>query len=100
MAEISDKLTRNEIASSNEIRQIIGWRPSSDPKADELRNSNLSAPNNIVPTGTEESVSAENDDSSDYDSIVNELLDSIEAEINSIIGNYVDDNDSEDTLDE
>lgn len=99
LAEISDKLTRNEIASSNEIRQIIGWRPSSDPKADELRNSNLSAPNNIVPIGTE-GVSAENDDSSDYDSIVNELLDSIEAEINSIIGNYVDDNDSEDTLDE
>lgn len=41
LAEISDKLTRNEIASSNEIRQIIGWKPSSDPKADELRNKNL-----------------------------------------------------------
>ena len=44
LAEISDKLTRNEIASSNEIRQIIGWKPSSDPKADELRNKNLNEP--------------------------------------------------------
>ena len=41
MAEIADKLTRNEIASSNEIRQLIGWKPSDDPKADELRNKNL-----------------------------------------------------------
>ena len=41
LAEISDKFTRNEIATSNEIRQVIGWKPSKDPKADELRNSNL-----------------------------------------------------------
>lgn len=45
IAEIADTLTRNEIASSNEIRQIMGWKPSADPKADELRNSNISAPN-------------------------------------------------------
>jgi hypothetical protein len=44
LAEIADKLTRNEIASSNEIRQVIGWKPSSDPKADELRNSNITQP--------------------------------------------------------
>lgn len=42
LAEIADKLTRNEIATSNEMRQVIGWRPSDDPKADELRNSNIS----------------------------------------------------------
>ena len=42
LAEISDKLTRNEIASSNEMREVIGWKPSRDPKADELRNSNIS----------------------------------------------------------
>lgn len=42
LAEISDKLTRNEILSSNEVRQLIGMKPSSDPKADELRNSNIS----------------------------------------------------------
>lgn len=44
IAEIADKFTRNEIASSNEIRQVIGWKPSADPNADELRNKNLSEP--------------------------------------------------------
>jgi len=43
IAEIADKFTRNEIMTSNEIRQIIGMKPSSDPKADVLRNKNLSA---------------------------------------------------------
>ena len=47
LAEISDKMTRNEILSSNEIRQIIGLRPSDDPRADELRNKNLSEPANV-----------------------------------------------------
>lgn len=42
IAEITDKLTRNEIMTSNEIRQKIGMKPSKDPKADELRNSNIS----------------------------------------------------------
>lgn len=42
MAEIADKFTRNEIMSSNEIRQSIGMKPSDDPKADELINSNIS----------------------------------------------------------
>lgn len=42
MAEIADKFTRNEILSSNEVRQIVGMKPSDDPKADELRNSNIS----------------------------------------------------------
>ena len=46
LAEIADKMTRNEIMSSNEIRQIVGMKPSDDPKADELRNKNLSEPNN------------------------------------------------------
>lgn len=41
IAEIADKFTRNEILTSNEIRQIIGMRPSDDPKADQLLNSNL-----------------------------------------------------------
>ena len=44
LAEIADKFTRNEIMTSNEIRQIVGMKPSSDPKADELRNKNLSEP--------------------------------------------------------
>lgn len=42
LAEIADKLTRNEIATSNEMRQIMGWKPSDDPKADQLVNSNIS----------------------------------------------------------
>lgn len=42
LAEIADKLTRNEIATSNEMRQVIGWKPSDDPKADQLVNSNIS----------------------------------------------------------
>lgn len=46
IAEIADKFTRNEILTSNEVRQIIGFAPSKDPKADELTNSNIKAPNN------------------------------------------------------
>ena len=45
LAEIADKFTRNEIMSSNEMRQVIGMKPSSDPKADQLVNSNISQPN-------------------------------------------------------
>lgn len=44
IAEIADKFTRNEIMTSNEIRQVVGMKPSEDQRADELRNKNLSAP--------------------------------------------------------
>lgn len=44
LADVADKFTRNEILTSNEVRQYIGIKPSSDPKADELRNSNLNHP--------------------------------------------------------
>lgn len=44
IAEIADKFTRNEIMTSNEIRQIIGMKPSEDPKADQLINSNIAQP--------------------------------------------------------
>lgn len=46
IADIADKFTRNEILSSNEIRGIIGYRPSDDPKADQLINSNLNQQDN------------------------------------------------------
>ena len=60
IAEIADKFTRNEIMTSNEIRQKIGMMPSKDPKADELRNSNLSAPSEeTAPTLKEEKVQNE-----------------------------------------
>lgn len=53
IAEIADKFTRNEIMTSNEIRQIVGMKPSSDPKADELVNSNISQPDDKQkPTAT------------------------------------------------
>ena len=65
IAEIADTLTRNEIASSNEIRQIMGWKPSSDPKADELRNSNISAPNDEREYNEGYSEDDEYDDSED-----------------------------------
>lgn len=51
LAEIADKFTRNEILSSNEIRQIIGMKPSTDPKADQLVNSNISQPDGGTPGG-------------------------------------------------
>ena len=44
LAEIADKFTRNEIMTSNEIRQVVGMKPSKDPKADQLINSNLNHP--------------------------------------------------------
>lgn len=43
MADLADKFTRNEILTSNEVRQIVGMLPSQDPSADELRNKNISA---------------------------------------------------------
>lgn len=57
VAEIADKFTRNEIMTSNEIRQVIGLKPSNDPKADELRNKNLSQPSeNQQPVVVKENV--------------------------------------------
>ena len=48
VAELADKFTRNEIATSNEIRQFIGLKPSKDPRADELRNANISEAKDAV----------------------------------------------------
>lgn len=53
LAEIADKFTRNEILSKNEIRQIIGRKPSKDPKADQLINSNISQPAEVVKSNKE-----------------------------------------------
>lgn len=67
IAEIADKFTRNEIMTSNEIRQVIGMKPSDDPGADELRNKNLSAP---AGSKTEEVKSPpEDEEASDLDDI-------------------------------
>ena len=90
IAEITDKFTRNEVASSNEMRQVIGWKPSNDPKADELRNSNLSESKstNIPQETVGDNTSP---DTSEYDNLVNDLLDSLSDEIDSIVGEYLPD---------
>ena len=52
IAEIADKFTRNEIMTSNEIRQVLGIKPSDDPKADMLMNSNLNqSPDQLAAMG-------------------------------------------------
>ena len=54
LAEVADKFTRNEIMTSNEMRQKIGMRPIKDPRADELRNKNLNSKENGAPPVKEE----------------------------------------------
>lgn len=90
IAEIADKFTRNEIMTSNEIRQVIGMKPSDDPRADELRNKNLSAPSEDNPSETldeEEEYSEDEMTQEEYDAAVSELddldaqLDELEAEL-------------------
>jgi hypothetical protein len=53
LAEIADKFTRNEIMTSNEIRQVVGLKPSNDPKADRLVNSNLNQPEAVTKQSSE-----------------------------------------------
>lgn len=60
VAEIADKLTRNEIMSSNEIRAKLGLIPAKDPKADELRNSNINHPDETKETTEQNSKSLNN----------------------------------------
>lgn len=79
--EIADKLTRNEIMTSNEVRQIIGLKPSDDPGADELRNKNINQSNGElggIGSGSED------------DSIVNDMLASLETTIDEILGENLD----------
>ena len=95
LSEIADKFTRNEIMTSNEIRQIIGMKPSDDPKADALKNSNISEAKSDPSNGSSDVESNESDAGADYDSIVNELLDGLEKEIDEIIGSYVSDDEEE-----
>lgn len=60
IAEIADKFTRNEIMTSNEIRQVVGMKPSDDPRADELRNKNLSEPSGSDQQSEEAPITADN----------------------------------------
>jgi hypothetical protein len=109
LAELSDKLTRNEIMSSNEVRQIIGLVPSDDPSADELRNKNI---NQAAPAGAEgmegmgatagiQNEGEEGAGPSDAelqqadDDIVEQLLQSLEEQINQIIDGAMGNSESE-----
>ena len=60
IAEIADKFTRNEIMTSNELRQVVGMKPSDDPKADMLINSNLNQPEEKMGNSYEEGDNGQN----------------------------------------
>lgn len=68
LAEMVDKLTRNEILTSNEVRQLIGYMPVDDPNADELRNKNLTDPNAKL-KAKEDNKNSESDDSKEDNKI-------------------------------
>ena len=87
IAEIADKFTRNEITSSNEMRQVIGMKPSKDPKADELRNKNITQPTDGPSTPPTESTTETIEEKPDPDNIT-------EAEYLKTVGE-LDDFDSE-----
>ena len=82
VAEIADKFTRNEILSSNEIRQYLGIPPSKDPKADELVNSNMPA----ADTGVETEPSQQGIPVEEVDKIVEEVVSGIEKDVDKILG--------------
>jgi hypothetical protein len=78
-AEVSDKLAGNEVVSSNELRQFIGIKPSKDPKADELRNSNMPHPDEMVAPDS-------GGDLTQVEDLMNSVLDDLEAEVDQLIG--------------
>lgn len=85
ISEIADKFTRNEIMTSNEIRQIIGLRPSDDPKADELRNKNLnqSAEDISDEEASDEGPQQEGMTREEYDSAIKDL-DDLDAQLDEL----------------
>ena len=89
IAQLADVFTRNEIATSNEIRQAIGMRPSKDPKADQLNNSNMPGNNpvdangNPVPTdGSAPPVAPTPDNSA----AANQVFDDLSSQVDDILG--------------
>jgi hypothetical protein len=80
IAELGDKFIRNQIMTSNEIRGVLGMKPSEDPKADQLNNPN-------VPGDTGGSIppAATPDDGAAQDAMVNGVFDSLEADVNKML---------------
>ena len=88
IAEVADKMTRNEIMTSNEIRQKIGMKPSKDPSADELRNKNLNqASGESGKNGDFPTLPGENDENFDeLSAMFEQMLSSLTGQIDSIVG--------------
>jgi hypothetical protein len=89
LAEIADKFTRNEILSSNEIRSIIGYKPSADPKANELKNKNIrNADVTPIQNGPpEDDGSADSANVIDAQgAIMENLLSGLEADVDKFLG--------------
>jgi hypothetical protein len=82
LAEIADKFTRNEILTSNEIRGFMGVQPAADPKADELRNSNMPLPEGAVPASAPAPAGPTTDE---LDSIMNEVFDGLSSDIDALV---------------
>ena len=81
IAEIADKFTRNEILSSNEIRAVLGFKPSSDPKAEQLVNSNMpQGDTGVSVPGTAPAAST-----AETDAVVDDAFDSLDAELGNIL---------------
>lgn len=78
LADIADRLTRNEILSSNEFRGILGYAPSANPRADELVNKNIAG--NLDSGGSDE------ESLDEVMNMVNEMLDDLENQINTTLG--------------
>lgn len=84
LAEMADKFTRNEIFSSNEIRQFVGVEPSNDPKADELHNSNIARPMELPAAPAAPSV----DDEAAFAEEEQSVLDGLEAAIDRALTGF------------
>lgn len=100
IAEIADKFTRNEIMTSNEIRQVIGMKPSDDPRADELRNKNLSAPSEDNPSETldeEEEYSEDEMTQEEYDAAISDL-DDLDAQLDELEAELEEEDDDDDEI--
>jgi hypothetical protein len=82
IAEITDKFTRNEVLSSNEIRGFLGIRPSTDPKADQLVNSNMPQPEGVVAAPA--ASPAVDELMSEMDQLMKDTFDDLEAQVEEL----------------
>lgn len=85
LAEIADKFTRNEILSSNEFRGIIGFKPHTDPKADQLVNSNLYTPDGTAIDPNADPNAAVVDPTEANDAVMNDAFDSLDAQLDELL---------------